>query len=63
MIELPAPASYVMFQSQADAEQLVSKPFVVSHTYWPPVTQWFAFAESTRNGAMKRNVGSHGLGV
>ena len=52
-----------MFQSQADAEQLVSKPFVVSHTYRPPVTQWFAFAESTRNGAMKRNVGSHGLGM
>ncbi len=64
MIELPAPVSYWIFQSQELAPQVVLQPLPrLSQTYRPPATQWLGLAASARKGAMKRGFGSHGLGV
>src|SRR5512132_917128 len=64
VVVLGAPRSWMIFQSHAVAEHVVSKPFVLSQTNCPPATQCVvgAFA-SGRNGAVKRGLGSHGSGV
>src|SRR6266536_1493864 len=64
VVVLPAPVSWMIVQSHALAEHVVSKPFVLSQTNSPPATQCVVGAfGSARNGAMKRGLGSHGFGV